>query len=90
MINRLHDLLLFLEQLPPEAQEEAATYIEALAETFEHEAFALERIRALPAEGASEEPWNDPAGTWSDLPDSLLEDLDHLRHASHPSPLSEF
>jgi shikimate kinase / 3-dehydroquinate synthase len=37
-----------------------------------------------------EEPWGDPAGAWSDLPDTLLEDLDQLRHASSPtSPLDE-
>jgi hypothetical protein len=90
MIDRLHDLLPFLEQLPPEAQEEAATYIEALAETFEHEAFALDRSRSLSSEGTSAEQWIDPAGTWRDLPDSLLDDLNTLRHASPPSPPLEF
>lgn len=30
MIDRLHDVLPYLEQLPPEAQEEAAGYVEAL------------------------------------------------------------
>lgn len=41
MIDRLHDVLPYLEQLPPEIQEEAATYIEALAEALEREAFVF-------------------------------------------------
>lgn len=36
MIDRLHDALPYLEHLSPEAQEEAATYIEALAEVLKH------------------------------------------------------
>jgi hypothetical protein len=35
MIDRFHDILPYLEHLPPEAQEEAVNYIEALAETLE-------------------------------------------------------
>ena len=47
MIDRLHDALPYLEQLPPEAQEEAAIYIEALAEAFEHEAFVRGHVRRV-------------------------------------------
>ena len=90
MIDRLQDILPFLEHLPLEAQEEAAIYIEALAETLEHEAFVLDRTRSMPFARASKEQWEDPAGAWSDLPDSLLEDLDQIRHASPPTPPLEF
>ena len=86
MIDRLHDALPYLEQLPPEAQEEAAIYIEALAEALEHEAFVTGRIRRVPDEIQSGESWEDPAGAWRDLPDSMLEELDQLRHASLPTP----
>jgi len=80
MIDRLQDILPHLEQLPPEAQEEAATYIEALAEALEREAFAPGYVRPVPQERESIEDWEDPAGTWSDLPDDILEELDQLRH----------
>lgn len=30
--------------------------------------------------------WEDPAGVWSDLPDTMLEELDQQRHASPPTP----
>ncbi|MFL5697230.1 MAG: hypothetical protein ACJ797_09045 [Ktedonobacteraceae bacterium] len=86
MIDRLHDALPYLEQLPPEAQEEAAIYIEALAEAFEHEAFVRGHVRRVPDEMQSGESWEDPAGAWRDLPDSMLEELDQLRHASPPTP----
>ncbi len=80
MIDRLQDVLPYLEQLPPEAQEEAATYIEALAEALEREAFAPGYVRPVPQERESTEDWEDPAGAWSDLPDDILEELDQLRH----------
>lgn len=86
MIDRLHDVLPYLEHLPPEAQEEAAIYIEALAEALERETFVPSRIRAVPHEMQPLEPWEDPAGAWRDLPDTLLEELDRLRHASSPTP----
>jgi hypothetical protein len=36
------------------------------------------------------EPWIDPVGAWSDLPDTILEDLDELRHATPPTlPIQE-
>jgi len=38
-------------------------------------------------EGLSqEEPWIDPAGAWSDLPDDMFEELDKIRHSSPPTP----
>ena len=34
--------------------------------------------------------WEDPAGAWGDLPDTVLEDLEQLRHSSSPtSPLGD-
>jgi len=86
MIDRLQDILPHLEHLPPEAQEEAANYIEALAEALEREAFVLGRIRREPREIGALEQWEDPAGAWSDLPDTMLEELDQLRHAIPPTP----
>lgn len=86
MIDRLHDVLPYLEQLPPEIQEEAATYIEALAEALEREAFVLGRIRSTQHELQTEEHWEDPAGAWRDLPDTMLEELDQIRHANPPTP----
>lgn len=32
-----------------------------------------------------EKHWEDPVGAWSDLPDSMLEELEQLRHDSPPS-----
>jgi len=83
MIDRLQDVLPYLEQLPPEVQEEAATYLESLAEAFKHESIAPERIQH---EVQSLERWEDPAGAWRDLPDDMLEELDKLRHAAPPTP----
>lgn len=86
MIDRLHDILPHVEQLPPEAQEELATYIEALIEVLERKARARQYDRrALPNKKVAE-TWKDPAGAWSDLPDTFLEDLDDLRHANPPTP----
>ena len=45
MIDRLQNVLPHLEHLPPEAQEEAATYIAALAEALEFESLAPGRKR---------------------------------------------
>ena len=83
MIDRLQDVLPYLEQLPPEAQEEAAIYIESLAEAFKHESFAPGSTQH---EIQSVERWEDPAGAWRDLPDNMLEELDRLRHAAPPTP----
>ena len=86
MIDRLQDVLPYLEQLPPEAQEEAATYIESLAEAFKHESLTPGRVQHTPHELQSAERWEDPAGAWHDLPDNMLEELDQLRHANPPTP----
>ena len=86
MIDRLQDVLPYLEYLPPEAQEEAATYIESLAEALENESLAPGRLQRGPNEMQSAEQWEDPAGAWSDLPDDMLEELDQLRHATPPTP----
>jgi len=90
MIDRLNEVLPYLEHLPPEAQEEAASYIEALAEAFERADFVLGCIRRIPRKIESIEHWEDPAGAWSDLPDTMLEDMDQLRHASTPTPPLEY
>jgi hypothetical protein len=90
MIDRLQDILPHLEQLPPEAQEEAATYIEALTEALEREAFAPGHVRPFPEERESIEDWEDPAGAWSDLPDNMLDELDQLRHVNPPTPPLEY
>lgn len=90
MIDRLNDILPYLEHLPPEAQEEAANYIEALTEALEYEAFMLGRIRRRPREIQPLEQWEDPAGAWRDLPETMLEELDQLRHQVPPTPPIEF
>ena len=86
MIDSLHNVVSHLEYLPPEAQEEAATYIAALTEVLERKFFVLNRIHAVPSQIKPEQPWEDPAGAWRDLPDTLLEDLDQIRHASSSLP----
>jgi hypothetical protein len=86
MIDHLQNVLPYLENLPPEAQEEAATYIAALAEALEFESLMSGHKRPARRKIEAEEPWEDPAGAWRDLPDTLLEDLDNLRHSSPPTP----
>lgn len=85
MIDWLHDILPSLEHLPPEAQEEAATYIEALAEALQR----ASRFRTQAGVASSQKPvnveWQDPFGAWSDLPDTMLDELDRLRHESQPT-----
>ncbi len=80
MIDRLQDVLPYLEQLPAEAQEEAATYIEALTQVLRKHGTTNQT-----QERQREEPWEDPAGAWGDLPDTMLDELDALRHASPPT-----
>ncbi len=86
MIDRLHDALPFLEHLPPEAQEEAATYIEALAEALKYTSMIRTQSTDVSGQKLRNAPWQDPFGAWSDLPDTMLDDLDQLRHASQPTP----
>jgi hypothetical protein len=82
MIERLRDVLPNLEYLSPDDQEEAATYIEALVE-----ALQLAAKRDVPPRKKSlGAQWEDPFGAWSDLPDTMLDELDRLRHMSPPTP----
>lgn len=86
MIDRLNDILPHLERLPEESQEEILTYVAILVEALERDAIAHGRMRqTLPALQQTE-PWNDPVGAWSDLPDTMLDELDQLRHATLPTP----
>jgi len=78
MNDHLQEMLPRLAHLPPQAQEEIANYIELL----ERKAFMEERAEDI----ASEEPWIDPAGAWSDLPDDMFNELDKIRHSSPPTP----
>jgi hypothetical protein len=41
----------------------------------------LEHVESLPGED-----WQDPFGAWSDLPDTMLDDLDQMRHEVSPTP----
>jgi hypothetical protein len=82
MLDRLQNVLPHLEHLPPEAQEEAIIYIEALAEALEREALVRGRNRRVLQQSEAAQPWIDPIGAWRDLPDSLLEDLEQLRHSN--------
>jgi len=88
MIDRLHDTLLDLERLLPEAHEEAAPYIEALMETLRHAAVTCAHTKSVPNGEASSTQWQDPFGAWNDLPSTMLDELDQIRHGSQPkSPL---
>lgn len=86
MIDRLHNILPYLEHLPPEAQEEAATYIEALIEALKLGSTIHTQTRDVSSKEPTGVQWQDPFGAWSDLPDTMLDDLDQLRHASQPTP----
>ena len=82
MIDRLQEVLLHLQYFPPEMQEEIASYIKEL----EQVAFAHGRMKDLPQMASFEEPWEDPVGAWSDLPDDMFEELDKIRHSNSPTP----
>lgn len=86
MIDRLQDALPHLEHLPPEAQEEAATYIEALAEVLGYTSTPYTQTEDTSSQQITDSQWQDPFGAWSDLPDTVLDDLDQLRHSSQPTP----
>ena len=88
MIDRLYNALPSLEHLPPEAQEEAATYIKTLVEVLRQRPLMHTSTKDVPSEEATSVQWQDSFGAWSDLPDTILDELDQLRHASQPtSPL---
>ena len=78
MIERLQRNLAELENLSPDEQEELALYIEALRETR-----SPGSITATPESGAQ---WQDPAGSWSDLPDDdEAETFYRMRHETEPA-----
>lgn len=80
-------MLLNLGYLPPEAQEEAATHIQALVEALRHTSVIYVSKKDVPdEEEATNVQWQDPFGAWSDLPDTMLDELDQLRHISQPTP----
>ncbi len=79
VIERLHAALLSLEKLSLEAQEEATTYIEALVESLQ---LSARTSSSLELSQSQEGTWQDPFGAWSDLPDSMLEQLDGLRYTN--------
>jgi len=80
VIDHLQEVLPRLAHLPPQAQEDVANYIELL----ERKVYMEERAEDF----TLEEPWIDPAGAWSDLPDDMFEELDKIRHSSPPTPPS--
>ncbi len=70
MIERLQRAIEHVNELPPDIQDQLAEIIEQHTEPVQ-----------MPA--------NDLAGAWSDLPDTfdeMLDALDHIRHASPPTP----
>lgn len=79
-------MLLSLEHLPPEAQEEAATHIQALVEALSYKSLMHTSTKDVPSEEATSVQRQDPFGAWSDLPDTMLDELDQLRHSSQPTP----
>ena len=89
MLDRLQNALSYLEHFPPEAQEEVATYIEALAEELtRHRSIMHTQAQDASSQQIASMHWQDPFGAWSNLPDTMLDDLDQLRHSSKPtSPL---
>ena len=75
--ERLHRTIGELEHLPPEAQEEAATQLEAILNR-EHQPGATHQ----PARSAL-----DLIGAWRDIPwDEMEAELDRIRHESPPTP----
>ena len=85
----MHNVLSSLEHLPPEAQGEVATYIKALVEALTHRSPMYTSIEDVPSEETTNVQWQDPFGAWGDLPDTMLDELDQLRHGSQPTPLLE-
>jgi hypothetical protein len=74
-----------LEHLPPEAQEEATTYIEALVEALM--CASMVHIKGIPDEKIiNNTQLQDPSGAWSDLLDTMLDELDQIHHSSQPTP----
>jgi len=75
--ERLHRTIEELEHLPPEAQEEAATQLEALLRREQHPSATTSTGRST----------LDLIGAWSDIPwDEMEAELDRIRHESPPTP----
>lgn len=85
MIDRLQDMLPHIEQLPLETQEEVMAYLEVLLDALECDAvthgYMQQTLPTIPLA----EPWRDPVGAWRDLPDTMLEELEQLRHVTSPT-----
>jgi hypothetical protein len=76
MIDRLQRELAAVERLSPDEQEEVAIFIAALREAHGEE----------PPASETAQPWQDPAGAWSDLPDDdEAETFFRMRHDTQPS-----
>lgn len=65
MIDRLHNALSGLEQLSPEAQEEAATYIEALVEALKLASMIQSHTGGESGQGLTNVQWQDLLGALS-------------------------
>jgi hypothetical protein len=86
MIDRLQAVTQYLEHLPPEAQEEAAIYIEALVEALGYTSIIHTQAEEQSSQHLATSQWQDLFSAWSDLPDTMLDELDQLRHSSYPTP----
>ena len=86
MLDRLQNMLAHLEKLPPETQEEVLDYMEALIEALEQDTArggTRENLPVFPQTETCRDPafdWIDLSGSWQDLPPTLLEELERMRH----------
>ena len=79
MIERLQQVLMRIEQLPPEVQEEAAAQLEVLTEPFEDIPNAKMNKSRQKSRGL--------AGAWRDLAwDDEVEAFERIRHETQPTP----
>jgi len=75
--ERLHRTIEGLERLSPEAQDEAATQLEAILRRDEQPNAARPAVRSA----------LDLIGAWRDIPwDEMETELDRIRHESPPTP----
>ena len=86
MIDRLQNMFPQVEQLPPEAQEELATYLEALIAVLERKTFTSQYLQQTLLTKQGAEFREDLFGVWKDLPDDMLDELDRIRHSNPPTP----
>ena len=90
MIDRLQNALSSLEQLPPEAQEEAATYIEALVEALKLVSVIQSQVDQEAGQGLANIQWSDLLSALSNLPEVTSADLEQLQQLSQPTlPLEQ-